>query len=85
MDFGDYLRVMLSYKKGPFLGADFYKYDAHRVDTWAWEKRVGKWLPVWNDDKAAAILERIESSVDRAYKHHCECLSRPAFTRTLVP
>jgi hypothetical protein len=72
---GDCWGVMYSTSKNPhrrptparpFLGADFRKNDGGRETAWTMVAKT--WLPVFVDDEATPIFERIEDAVTRAYE-----------------
>jgi hypothetical protein len=68
-DFGEYWRVMLSDTRrtsGPFVGADFAKLDAARLDAWRWTLESRRWLPIWFEAEEREAFETIEDSIRNA-------------------
>jgi len=75
-DEGDWWRVMLSPQCGPIIGADFRK-DGGACpvdgDFIAWKRDGGEWGLAGSAD-AIAIRDRIESSIELAYRQYVASL-----------
>jgi hypothetical protein len=68
-DFGDYWRAMLTNVRrtnGPFIGADFDRGDAARIDAWKWTLDSGQWIRLSDESEKIEAYERIEDSIKNA-------------------